>query len=297
MTETMACWTWWHAVLLRSLSCDGICTSANRAGSTSLGVMSSRLLRHSVLRTCWWSSESAHTFPDLVENAGQEAVLNAAACALRRPCDGRAFRLLLSLAERRRLAGAIEALGRCETLAALPCFLDALSDDMARPAAEAAIRRLGEAASQALVQAISDNGCARDGESESSRRRRRSALNLLLETGTVRDIPPTQRQALVADEDPALAILACRASLACGSEDERRGAIKRLVDLLYSSHRWFRWEAEECLLAHPDDVRKIIGPVVRTGPPNIGDLSPQAKALRALHHIAGRTATRRHDGA
>ena len=232
---------------------------------------------------------SAREFPDPVENAGEEAVLNAVARALRRPCDDRAFGLLLSLAERRRLAGAIEALGRCHNLQALPCFLAALADDLARPAAEVAIRRLGKAAISALVGAISATDSDGYGESESGQRRRRSALKALLEISTVRRIPTAQRKRLVADKDPEIALLACRALLACGADDERRDAVKRLIDLLPSPHWWFRREVEDCLLAHPDDVRRIIGAQVQTEPPNIADFSLEAEAQRALHRIAART--------
>jgi HEAT repeat protein len=230
--------------------------------------------------------ESARQFPDPVENAGEEAVLNAAARALRRPCDDRAFRVLLSLAERRGLAGAIDALGRCGNPAALPCFLNALDDDLARPAAETVICTLGAAAWPGLVQVISE----RDGDhdSGSSRRRRRSALSILLETGGIRSIPPCARRRLIADDDSTTAILACRASLGSGSDDERRAAIQRLVDLLSSPQSRFRKQAEECLLGHLDAVREVIGPLGQMEAPDLSDMSSRADALRALLRIAAR---------
>lgn len=226
--------------------------------------------------------ESARAFPDPVENAGEEAVLNAAARALHRPCANGVFRLLLSLAERRRFAGAIEALGHCRNVMALPCLLNGLADDSARPAAEGAIRKLGKAAWPGLVQVIGkDDG---DGDRASSRRRRRSALSLVLETGGIRGIPADKRRRLVGDEDPTIATLACRVSLGCGSGDERRDAVRRLIDLLSSPQWWLRREAQECLMAHPDDVREAIGPLVPREPPDIGDLSLKAEALRAMRH-------------
>jgi hypothetical protein len=231
--------------------------------------------------------ESNRVFPDPVENAGEEAVLNAAARALRQPCAERASAILLSLATRRRLPGAIQTLARCHDRAALPCFIEALADDIARPAAEDAIRQLGTGATAALVQALRT-----DDQGESNRRRMGAALNLLLDLGAAGEIPSAVRRRLMQSDDPAIAVSGCRAALRHGGEPERRDAVSRLVALL-SFPRWHvRLEAEACLLAHAASVRLLIDGDTLPPLPPLDDLSPRAEGLRARHRIMARLAAR-----
>lgn len=147
------------------------------------------------------------------------------------------FAVLLLRADERRLAGAIDALGRYRRAEALPAIVVALGDDLARPAAEAAIRAFGASAWPHLVEAANQRALEGDAETESSRRRRRSALTLLLETGGSGMVPPTTRRQLVHDDDPAIAVLGCRLALECGDDEEKRSAVQRLIELL-PSVRW-----------------------------------------------------------
>ncbi len=238
----------------------------------------------------------AREFPDPVENAGEEAVLNAAAVALRCPCDDGAFTTLLSLAERRHLPGAIRALASCRSLGALPCFIEALADDIARPAAEEAIQHIGMGASPLLVRTLHARGAEAGDETDSDRRRQGAALKLLLELGAACEIPSWVRQALMTSEDHAIAISSCRASLLCGLEPERRSTVDRLIEFLSSPQWHIRLKAEECLLAHAGEIGHLLDAIELPPPPPLHDLSPKAAGARALHHIATRIAMARDHG-
>jgi hypothetical protein len=124
--------------------------------------------------------------PDPVERAGEDAVINATARALRDSTEEALYRRMLFLAESRKLVGPIQVLGAMRRRGALPCLVAALEDDLARPVAEDALRSFGVEAAAVLKQA------ARPGtgpETESARRRRRAALGLLDEIRPPPDLP------------------------------------------------------------------------------------------------------------
>lgn len=120
-----------------------------------------------------------HDATDPVERLGDDAVVNAVARALAKHRDERLFHLLWSLARRRPLPGVIAALGAFGRPETIPCLIDALVEDESRSAAEAALRRQGTVAREALKQAIGRP--LPDSVSVSQLRQRHSILRLLVE--------------------------------------------------------------------------------------------------------------------
>jgi hypothetical protein len=232
--------------------------------------------------------QAPRIFADPVENAGEEAVLNAAARGLRSVRDEGVFRLLLGLAETRRLAGAIEMLGTDRHPEALPCLVAALADDVARPVAEIAIKEFGASARMALVDAASQPVREEGVEAESSRRRRRAALGILLEMPSGPIALASRFVELMDDEDHAIAVLSCRLILICGTDAEKREAVQRLIELLAIVSWPLRQEIENGLVGAYELAGPLIEPSDQGPMPGVEDWSRPAEARRALRRIRTR---------
>ncbi len=187
---------------------------------------------------------------DPVERAGEDAVINAVARAVAKCCCEPVFRRLLHLASSRKLVGPIEAIGATRRPEVLPCLVTALEDDLARPVAEIALRNFGRDASTALT----GGACAaypNDGdESDSSRRRRRSALRLLTEINHPTGIDDAMRSSWRSDSDTQIALHGCCLALDLGDEAERRSAVRQLVRMLGEVRRNLRSDIVETLVRH-----------------------------------------------
>lgn len=81
--------------------------------------------------------------PDPVARFGEEAVESTAARELAAWRTDDVFELLLAIARGRKLPGVIDALGEFGRTEAIPCLDQALEDDVSRPLAEKAFRKLG----------------------------------------------------------------------------------------------------------------------------------------------------------
>ena len=164
----------------------------------------------------------------------------------------------MELTRRPPRAGVVEVLGKLRSVAAIPYFVAALGEDFTRPAAASALRTLGPDAQPALLETATLRLPAEENESVSSRRRRRAALEVLLESGPVPQefVPALSR--LMAEEDAAIASLACRIVLAAGAEPDRLVALRRLIDLLPAADWPLGAEIEDCLVAHFDAARESI---------------------------------------
>jgi hypothetical protein len=190
---------------------------------------------------------------DPVERAGEDAVLNAAARAVGDVADEETIRRLLWLAEKRHLAGPIEVLGLRRLPAAMPCLIAALEDDLARPAAADAIRRFGRGATCALARGASDRNVRYGSESESSLRRRRTALALLLEIGDLVKVTREQQSEWVNDADPDIAVLGCRVLLSSHDPLYRHDALQKLALLSSRVHWRLRLDIDGILREHGTD--------------------------------------------
>jgi HEAT repeat protein len=192
--------------------------------------------------------ESSPNIADPVERLGEDAVINAAARALRDLREPCVFRLLISLIERRgALPGVVMALGGFRRAEAIPHLINALAEDESRAEAEAALREVGALAHDSLIVEALPDPTPTDRESESRLRQRRSALALLVQSG----IRPREWPALrniMDDRDPRLALLACRLCLSCAPKSERREAIARLRSLLPGADIPLRLDIEQSLM-------------------------------------------------
>lgn len=224
---------------------------------------------------------------DPVELLGEDAVINAAARALAGPHDERVFELLLRLAKRSSLTGVIGALGAFGRAEAIPLLVDALEDDASRATAEAALRRLGKSSRRALIATANLRPPSSDREGESSLRRRRSALKLLIGIG----IPQKNWSALrplMRDGDAKISVLACKVCLMRAPEAERRDAICRLISLLPEADWLLREEIEDCLVTHFEAASEIIAGCLRRQVPASADVEAGSRAKRTLLRVQER---------
>lgn len=237
--------------------------------------------------------KSSRDTADPVELTGEEAVTNAACRALAGSRDPAVLPLLLTLAQRRPLAGVIEALGKRRCAQALPFFIEALAEDFVRPAAEAAIRDLGPSARADLLEVAASRPTTDGPEPASRRRQRRSALGLLATLGPPEPEDWPTLHALTGDDDPELAAVACRLCLASDEERIRDAAATRLIALLSSANWILMTEIEDWLVRHFDRAEAFVDAALRRGDAGADFATPAARVLRALRRIAARADSRR----
>ena len=183
---------------------------------------------------------------DPVERLGEEVVIGAAARAIARLREEWVYRLLSDLAAHWRVTGVLAGLGSFHRKDSIEIFVSALGEDELRLTAEAILRGFGRAVRPTLIAAALDRGDARNSESESHLRKRRSALGLLLEIGI-----PTKKwrvlRPLLGDSDRQIALLACRICFELGSAQDLARSARRLVDLR-SGADWLEQERIDDLL-------------------------------------------------
>jgi hypothetical protein len=195
---------------------------------------------------------------DPIEHLGEDAVINAAALALANVREQRVFGLLLRLAQRPALTGVIGALGAFRRTEAIPVLVDALEEDASRHTAETALWKLGQKARAALLRTVDLKLPSGERESESSVRRRRSALKLLAELDGSRAAWSRLRH-LMWDNDAKLAAYACEIGLARATTSERTDAVRRLIELLGRAEDWIlRDEIETYLTIHFASAKDVI---------------------------------------
>ena len=234
-----------------------------------------------------------YDIPDAVERVGEEAVVSAAARALTDLREERVFELLLSIAEEQLLPGVIDALGAFERPEAIPHFVSALAEDECRPSAEAALRRLGPRARASLLVAAAAAAESPMGESETELRKRRSALNLLIEIGVGPQSWPVLRH-LTRHRDPKVSMRACEIALAIAPAMEKRGAVRRLMELLTTADWPLNQEIERRILAHSELAKEIVGSALETGAAFGDSDRAEAPSRRVLLRLAGLIGWRGH---
>ncbi len=194
---------------------------------------------------------------DPIEAMGDDAVINAAAQGLKSLHDERTFHLLLRLAQRPALTGAIDALGAHRRVEAIPALIAALEDDASRGVAETALVKMGRMARTALTISARDRQPSSEYESESSLRRRRSALKLLSRIGLSRKAW-LELRGLVRDDDAKVSFLACCLGGANASAVEQQDIVARLQSLWTGADWILRDEIEQSLAAHSDKLPRAL---------------------------------------
>jgi HEAT repeat protein len=229
--------------------------------------------------------EADGTISDPVERVGEDAVINAAALALADVRLEKVFELLLRLARRPALTGVIGALGAFGRVEAIPVLIDALGEDASRITAEVVLRKLGDPARTALLKIATVRPSER--ESESSARRRRSALRLLSEMGLPSDAWPSLRF-LAYDTDAKIAATACEICLDRGPAAERPTCTRCLIRLLAHGDWILRREIESCLVAHFDRTRNEIECYLNEAPPPDEDAAMSRQIEIVLRRVISR---------
>jgi hypothetical protein len=238
--------------------------------------------------------ETPRNISDPVELTGEEAVTNAAARALPRAQDPSVVDVLLRLTEHNPLSGVVDALGELGCVAAAPYFMRALGEDFTRPAAEAALRKLGASVRQVLLDGAIGRADRGTCEPESSRRLRRSALRLYAELAPIprEDWPSIRR--LTADADPEVAVTACKLCLGGSHEPATVDVARRLVELLGEGNWMLDEEIEACLVDHFDAAGAVVEDATRAIEQS-GELDgPRARRARVLRRtmLCGAEGTR-----
>lgn len=188
---------------------------------------------------------------DPVAAHGEEAVQNSAARPLGAWRTDDVYEALERVLQRKHLIGAVEVLGEFERPEAVPQFVAILEDDFCRSAAEDALHKLGESSHSALIEAARTPEPSGSRETPSSRSRRRSVLRLLESLRLfVEDWRKTA--ALLHDRDPEIAARACAIALAVADDQNKKVAIKRLLEVLPSADWLLQGEIQGWLSAHID---------------------------------------------
>jgi hypothetical protein len=225
---------------------------------------------------------------DPVERIGEDAVINAAAQALSRRRDQEVLDVLLELAKKPSLTGVIGALGTFRDIKTIQPLVYALEDDASRPTAEAALKRLGSGARTALIATARSRMPSFEQESETSRRRRRSALKLLSEIGVPKRAWPALRP-MVQDHDARIAFSACKICLASGTVSDKEIVIRRLIDLLADADWVLAGEIEACLVDHFDEAEHAIAEILAAHSSAAGH---EGKAIRSLSRVQRQATSR-----
>lgn len=191
----------------------------------------------------------------------EEPVQNAAIRALAAQADQGIVQFFLEFSKRKMLPSLAEVFGQLQCTAALP-FLDrALEDDVCRPEAENAFRKVGAPARSHLVMSAITPRPSADAETPSSLRRRRSALSLLVDIGIGPENWEELKQ-LVMDEDPELFIHLCVLAADAGIQ-EREDLARRLIGAFPVAPWDLHESVEQCLTTWFEVAEPLIEEEVR----------------------------------
>lgn len=184
---------------------------------------------------------------DPVLRYSEEAVENSAAHELGKWKTEQVFHVLLEIVNLRALRGAIEAIGTFGRKDAVPPLIRHLEDDVARPAAEEALRLLRPMAIEELIATVRSPEPSAVRELPSSLLRRRSALKVL-SAGTLSRADWARLRFLVYDRDPFLSTRAAGIALTVGDPIDMTPSIRILVEQLIADDWSVAAEAEQNLL-------------------------------------------------
>lgn len=231
--------------------------------------------------------DAPHDLADPVARLGEEAAINTVARALTGWHTNELYEKLLSMARRQLLPGVIEALADFGRDEAIPILVAALADDFSRAPAEDGLRKLGIAAQEALIETAKAKEPSPEWESPSSLRRRRSALQLLLEIdGKSGDWP--RLRCLLYDGDPTLVYLACKFCLSNREAADGIQAIMRLIALLRDADWFLASEIEDCLVQNFSATRRVVDHTLKNTPDLLQAPRSEMRLVRRLHRVKAR---------
>jgi hypothetical protein len=194
--------------------------------------------------------------PDAVARFGEEAVENTAARALSQWRTDDVYLFLKDCAQKRMLSGVIEALGKFERDESAEVLIRALEDDMCRPTAEEALRRVAEKVKPVLLRAAHRKSNEAE-EKPSERQKRRCVLRILTEMRLSKQEWEELRP-LLHDEDKPIALTAALIAVKASSLEEKREAARFLIRSFSQAHWFLQMQVQDCLRRNYDSVRDVI---------------------------------------
>jgi HEAT repeat protein len=187
----------------------------------------------------------------------EEAVQSAAARELIRWLSEEVSQVLLEIAQKRCLPGALEALGEFKRPEAVPYLVKALEDDVCRRTAEDALRKIGLPAEPELIQAAITPLPSREAEKPSSLLRRRSAVRLLAEIGISEDQWGLLRP-LLNEVDAGILVATFRIAAGVAGAKDRAFAGRRVIEVLQNADWYVESEIENALVDLFDAIKPVV---------------------------------------
>jgi len=223
---------------------------------------------------------------DPADRTGEDAIVNAAARALRHRRDDACFALLMTFAGQRPLGGVIEALGEMGREAAIPRLIEGLASDFTRHVASAALTKFGARARPALLETALTPKPSAESESATSHATRQSAVGVLSEIGvTLQEW--SRLRPLAEASDTRLAALTWRLALVTAQPLlDRETAIRGLIRLLKSSDWLLTMQIEGWLAQHHELAIRIISQAVDRGDSTVNDETVRRSLLRVIASVA-----------
>jgi hypothetical protein len=194
--------------------------------------------------------------PDAEVRFGEEAVENTAARSLGQWRTEEVFDFLKELAQRRMLAGVIEALGTFERVDAVDTFVRALGDDVCRPAADEALCRIAGKVKPVLMRAALRN--SGEAEEKPSERRRRCGVVKILSEMPFTTEEWNELRPLLGDLDKEIALAAAEIATDCAPMEEKQEAARVLIRSFAKAHWFTQARIQDCLRRNYDAVREVI---------------------------------------
>jgi len=220
--------------------------------------------------------------PRPIERTGEDAVINAAARALRHRRDDTCFAALMKLADQRPLAGVIAALGDMGRDSAIPRLVEGLSSDFTRSVAGVALSKFGATPRPILIAVALNPQPSEELETTTSLRTRWGALGVLGVIGlTIEEW--TLLRPLMDARDVRVAALACRLALSTQQPLlDREEAIGRLIRLLKTADWILATQIEGWLTETYDLTLRIINRAVDRGDSAVRSDVVRASLLRVI---------------
>jgi hypothetical protein len=188
---------------------------------------------------------------------GEEAVESTAARHLVRWPSEEVYQVLLEIIQKRCLPGALEAISEFRRPASIPYIVMALEDDVCRPAAEEALRKIGPLARLELIHAVLTPRPGKDVETPSSLRRRGSVAGLLAKIGISAE-EWQQLHQLLNETDPAILVAVSGMAAKIAGTKEKALAVRRLIEALETADWYFREEIGTLLTQFSDVGKRFV---------------------------------------
>ena len=194
--------------------------------------------------------------PDAVVRFGEEAVESTAARELARWHTEEVFQFLLELGKKRMLAGVVDAVGEFDRPEAIAVLLKALEDDVCRPIAEEAVRRIAARTKPQLFRTARAESKGLE-EKPSELQKRRSVVRILSEL-EFSEAEWGELRPLLEDRDEEIAMMVAEIAVDWAPAKEKETAAQSLVDYLGRAHWFMQIRIQDCFCRNYPQVREVL---------------------------------------